>query len=363
MSKYKPFTNLGPGDTIREELEHYGWEQKDLAEIMGRTEKNISQLVTNKAPITYETALLLSKTFKQSTEFWLNLDARYRERLQESAKVKETEAKALIYRYMPVRAMRNSGILPKGAKQLKESVLRFWDIEELEFDFLEERAVACFRKSAAFKNSFNPYYALTWLRHVRNLAGQMRISGKYNEEGLRELGDRLPSYTIAETGIPDFIRNLGKVGVLFVQADHFPQTYTDGASLLLDKRPVIAYTARHDRTDNFWFTMAHEIGHVLKHLHAAGDAFVDSLDHLDQEDTREREADEFAETVLRCKAILKAFHDRQRPSSAKIHSVAEDLGVHPAIVCGCLQHHGKASYKSKSFHALKEPVSHLITQS
>jgi plasmid maintenance system antidote protein VapI len=51
MNKLKPFVNLGPGDTIREELEYLGWEQKDLAEMMGRTPKNISQLITNKAPL------------------------------------------------------------------------------------------------------------------------------------------------------------------------------------------------------------------------------------------------------------------------------------------------------------------------
>lgn len=78
----KPFTNVGPGDSIREELEHYGWDQKDLADIMGMTEKHIRQLARNKVPVTYETACQLSKTFKQSPQFWLNLDANYRQRLQ-----------------------------------------------------------------------------------------------------------------------------------------------------------------------------------------------------------------------------------------------------------------------------------------
>ena len=81
MGQYKPFTNVGPGDSIREELEHYGWEQKDLADIMGMTEKHISQLVRNKVPVTYETACQLSKAFKQSPQFWLNLDANFRQRL------------------------------------------------------------------------------------------------------------------------------------------------------------------------------------------------------------------------------------------------------------------------------------------
>ena len=51
MKKYKPFIDLGPGDIIKDELEYYGWNQKDLAEIMDRSEKNISQILTNKVPI------------------------------------------------------------------------------------------------------------------------------------------------------------------------------------------------------------------------------------------------------------------------------------------------------------------------
>jgi len=81
-SMERPFINVGPGDSIREELKHYGWEQKDLADIMGMTEKHISQLVRNKVPVTYETACQLSKAFKQTPQFWLNLDANYRQRLQ-----------------------------------------------------------------------------------------------------------------------------------------------------------------------------------------------------------------------------------------------------------------------------------------
>jgi len=156
-----------PVDAIREELEHYDWEQKDLAEIMGRSEKNISELVKNKTPITYDTALQLAKSFKQTPQFWLNLDAAYRQRMQETAKFKDTEARALIYRYMPVRELRKRINLPKKVDELVAAVKKFWRIEELEFGFLDEQVAACFRKSDAYRN-FNPYFALTWLQLARN---------------------------------------------------------------------------------------------------------------------------------------------------------------------------------------------------
>lgn len=78
MSKYQPFVLLGPGDTIREELEYCGWTQEDLASITGLSKKHIGQILSNKAPITFQTARILCEVFGQSPQFWLNADARYR---------------------------------------------------------------------------------------------------------------------------------------------------------------------------------------------------------------------------------------------------------------------------------------------
>jgi len=352
-SKLKPFVNLGPGETIREELSYLGWEQKDLAEVMGCTEKHISQLITNKAPITYETACQLSKIFQQSVQFWLNLDANYRQRLQESAKVADTSARALIYRYMPVRALRRYVDLPRKTEPLVAAVKGFWKWNVLDFGFLESEAKVCFRKSEAYR-SFNPYFVLTWLQLARNETRSHQPAGAYDPDRLAALANEIPSYTMRPDGVVAFVEELDRCGVVFLQIDHFEKTYVDGASFFHGGRPVIIYTARHNRNDNFWFTVAHEIGHVLLHADCQGCVFIDSLDHLDLSDKREREADDFAGSILKSDKILRAFRDVRRPSVVRVKLVADELGLHPGIVAGSLQHHGMAAWTS--FHELKEPV-------
>jgi HTH-type transcriptional regulator/antitoxin HigA len=91
------------------------------------------------------------------------------------------------------------------------------------------------------------------------------------------------------------------------------------------------------------------LGHLLLHKDNQGQIFIDSMDNIDLSDEREREADDFAETVLRTKKILSAFQAVKRPSSAKVKNVADELRVHPGIVAGCLQHHGRASWTSFGF--------------
>ena len=77
MKLRKPAEVFPPGDYIREELEARGWTQGNLAEIIGRSQPAVNELITGKRGITPETALALSAAFGTSPEFWLNLQMIY----------------------------------------------------------------------------------------------------------------------------------------------------------------------------------------------------------------------------------------------------------------------------------------------
>jgi HTH-type transcriptional regulator/antitoxin HigA len=83
-------------------------------------------------------------------------------------------------------------------------------------------------------------------------------------------------------------------GITLVTVPHFKGTYLDGAAILDNGRPIVALTLRHDRLDNFWFVLTHELAHVAKHLDEAHPLFTDNLDSPDEQDRVEREADEMA---------------------------------------------------------------------
>ena len=70
----------------------------------------------------------------------------------------------------------------------------------------------------------------------------------------------------------------------------------------IDGAPIVALTLRYDRIDNFWFSLLHELAHVGRHFNGAMEAFVDDFSLREapsrHEDTRENEADEWAEEAL-----------------------------------------------------------------
>lgn len=72
---------------------------------------------------------------------------------------------------------------------------------------------------------------------------------------------------------------LEKQGIHLIVVSHLPKTYLDGAAKLMpDGTPVIGLTIRHDRIDNFWFCLLHELTHVAKHLSGSAPIIIDDLD-------------------------------------------------------------------------------------
>ncbi len=364
VMKYKPFLNIGPGEFIKEELEARNWRQEDLAEILGISLKSVNKLIMNKQSITIETARLLSKAFGQSPQYWMNLDTNYRLSLQtESSKEKEVEIKSDIYKHMPVKEMIKKGWikLPKTIDDLIHEIKLFWGISNLDFSFLEKKPALNFRKSEAFDHYFdhyNAYYAITWFRMAQRCAKKYQLN-QYAKDELEKLAKGLSSYTTLENGIEIFLRKLNKIGVKFFVLSHLQKTYIDGASFFDDSNPVIVYTARHNRTDNFWFTIAHEIAHVILHLKTKEDYFIDCLDDLS---TRQEDAaNKFAEKTLKIHEILEYFSPYKKYISRdRVIKCAQEIKVSPAIVVGVLQHHD--ILLRRNLNEFKHTVPELIPQ-
>ena len=357
-TKYKPFLNIGPGEFIQEELESRNWRQEDLAEILGISLKSVNKLIKNKQSISVETARLLSKAFGQSPQYWMNLDTNYRLRLQaESPKEREVEIRSEIYKHMPVKEMvKKRWIAPSATIDgLIDTVKRFWEIPSPDFFFLEKKPALNFRKSEAF-DGYNNYYALAWFRMAQQCAKAYQLR-QYDKEALEILAKNLYRYTTEENGIETFLRELNKVGVKFFVLSHLPKTYIDGASFFDGSNPVIVYTARHDRTDNFWFTIAHEIAHVLLHLKKADDFFIDSLDDLSTR--KEEAANRFAETMLKANEILEYFSPfRKYISRDRVVKYAKEIETSPAIVVSVLQHN--EILLRRNLNEFKYKVSELV---
>jgi HTH-type transcriptional regulator/antitoxin HigA len=134
----------------------------------------------------------------------------------------------------------------------------------------------------------------------------------------------------------DGIKKVGKFladhGIALVVLRHFTGTYLDGAAMRrADGVFVIALTLRHDRIDNFWFTLLHEFAHVSCHLNGETSMIFDDLE-LGSTDEIEAEADRFAQQALIPDDIWKAA--RADFGLSEVTDLADEAGVDLAIVAG-----------------------------
>lgn len=74
MSDRIPAEVFPPGEFIRDEIEARGWTQAELAKILGRPLKTVSDILLGKRKITPETAHGLGEAFGVDPQFWLNLE-------------------------------------------------------------------------------------------------------------------------------------------------------------------------------------------------------------------------------------------------------------------------------------------------
>ncbi len=85
--------------------------------------------------------------------------------------------------------------------------------------------------------------------------------------------------------------------------------------------------------DRFWFTFFHEAAHVL--LHPKDEVFLED-GHL--EGAEEDEANDFSADYLIPPDIMTKLRENPPKSPSKVKAIAKELGIHPGIVVGRLQH-------------------------
>jgi len=182
-------------------------------------------------------------------------------------------------------------------------------------------------------------------------------AGSYDIKRLSELASVICSYSRKDNGVEIFLDELKIAGVKFFVLRHLSKTYTDAATFWDDMNPVITYTCRHDRTDNFWFTIAHEIGHVMLHLDDHDAFFIDEDNRINTNE--EKEADRYANDILKVNEIMKFFDlNSVYISEQQILDCEETLEIDASIIVGVLQHFGKL--KRTHLNKFKSKVSSRI---
>lgn len=135
---------------------------------------------------------------------------------------------------------------------------------------------------------------------------------------------------------------LHDAGVLLVLVPAIPRAHVSGvARWLSPTRPLIQLSLYGKTNDKFWFTFFHEAAHILLHANTKEDkksVFLDDPNTGHADNPQEHEANQWAGDWLIPREQISILSELR--SKAAVADFARQIGVHPGIVVGRLQHDG-----------------------
>lgn len=330
-----------PGEFLKEELDARGWSQRDLAYILGAPEQAVNMIVSGKRGISPEMAKAFGEAFDISPDYFANLQKSF-EMSNARAPDPGIARRAMLQSVYPVREMiRRGWFADTDIGLLEAQMMRFFcknDVSDIPY-------LAHAAKKADYSETTPAQ--LAWLFRVRQIAVEM-VTPNYVEKQLRAFVEDMPRYMLDPEQVRHVPRILSECGVRFVVVETLPKASIDGVCFWLDdKSPVIGITARHDRIDNFWFVLRHEIEHVLN-KDGRGELNANSVD-VDLEGDRagtgdalpleERRANAAAANACVPNDDIESFYVRKFPfiSEKDMLGFARRVQRHPGIVVGQLQ--------------------------
>lgn len=341
--KVSPTPPVDPIDAIHFRMEQMRMTAKDLVEIEVGSQSKVSEVLSRKRPLTLSMMRILHNKLGIPADILLG-EMHSQFDLAADPGFDATQ--------FPLSEMAKRGYFGDQYKltplqQIKERA------EELIRGFMNSIATGNnpapayhlrAPQSQSGARSMNDCALEAWMARVIQKAHQEEIDAPYQnsvitDEWARELVKLSRFKNEGQQGPKLAKEYLAQYGIVLVVEPHFKKTYLDGASMLDGDRAIIGMTLRHDRLDNFWFVLLHEIAHIKLHLNPERPIIADNLeDKIQQAATIEKEADAFAQEALipterwNLSAVSRSY------SLADAQQLARELDISVAIVAGRVRH-------------------------
>lgn len=344
---FKPDWASPPGDTMSDLMEEQGWNQVELARRLDVTEKHLSQLINGKVPLTPDLATRIVTVLGGSFEFWMNREAKFREHQLRLERESQWAAQSDWLDQIPYKFLMEYDLIPKRRVTVEErpkvmdDILSYAQIATPDaWKAQKTTLLASYRQSQADKADTDATF--TWLMIGERMGKELNV-GNYDPKQFESSLKEIRALTVEEpkTFEPILRRLFSESGVRLLFVPPIPKARVSGvARWLTSDSPMIQLSLYGKTNDRFWFNLFHEAAHILLHsdgMRGKRHVFMDDFSANDEDlESAEIEANRFASDML-----IPPSHAHRLPSLRSEYDVrrfATEIGIHPGIVVGRLQH-------------------------
>lgn len=339
------------GRIIKEYLDEYGINQKELCARIGMCEKHISNFLNGKTRLTEDFALKLEKVLVGiPATYWLNYESKYREilaREKEKYNINQQDLTSIAkrFRFNEVFAGLDLSLTEQAIEMLK--LLQISDFSN--FDSAYSYLNYSFMEDGGEKEAI-----VVWLKLCESeveIQNENIENVKYEK---KELIKNLVTFKMIanNSNLESSIRSCGKLcnrlGIYLVFCEAITNSKVRGALTTYKQHPAIYLSNRFKRHDYIWFAFIHEIAHLLKHYNK-NETIISYDDLDDRKDYKELEANEFARDFFINPEDYKKFISKNVFTKESIMQFAIKQNVQPGIVVARLQHDRYIGYDQLSY--------------
>jgi len=350
------YSNLAipPGEYLEEVIAALGMTKDELARRMSRSPTKLSPIFKGNKAITSNTALQLEKVVGVPAHIWTGLEAEYRltlARQQEKEKEYQLKSETSMVSKFCYKELVKLGIVA-DKKRPVEKILelhRFFGVTSLSRVLDIRRYQPDFRCGKSYMSSRSPEAIAAWLRMGEILSRKITCA-PFDITRLEKYFKDFRAMTLKHPNEfqEPLQKNLAEAGVAMVICPHFPRIKAHGATFWLSKdKAILMLTIRYAWADIFWFSLFHEIGHIMLHLHGRQAVILEDDSESPEMKEQEKEADSFAADLLIPPNEYKDFIAKGNYYKDDICVFAHRIGIDTGIVVGRLQNDG---YLEKEWH-------------
>ena len=334
---------IHPGETIADLLEERGITQKELAQRAGVSEAFLSDVIHGKKDISKGLAMGLEYAVGVPSSFWLNLQANYDAELMsflEEESIEEEERSVLSVISEVVDFLKKRSIIGKDWTQ-EQTIIelrKFFRVSRL-------TGLSTLAPTGAFRMSdraaVNPYVLGAWLCLCKAQSSDKLIDASFDLDCVNELVLDIKTVMLNNHGDfrKDLTELLRKCGIDFSIVHNFRGAPVHGYIAGKDDGTYqLVLTLRGAYADIIWFSLFHELGHIVNGDVTKTGSYIDTEGSADEK--REKAADAFASDALLNRESYLAFVENGDFSYSAIHNYAKEQRVPPFIVIGRLQKEG-----------------------
>jgi Zn-dependent peptidase ImmA (M78 family)/plasmid maintenance system antidote protein VapI len=325
-----------PGDALRSLMIRRGRAVDDMARVLDGGMPTLRGLLDGTCAITQRHATVLAEHLGGTSSFWIKRQSNYEAALERAVdRAAATEGEDWLLLPVPGDKPRGRLTVEKRRAEIRRR-LAFFNVGTL--DAWEARygricSNTLFRKSPAF--TANNGAVLMWLRSGE-LGADLVSTHPWSVGNLLDRLEtirKLSNIRQPERFLPKLKQLCAEAGVAVVAQRAPPGCPASGASrMVASDKAMVLLSFRGLSDDKFWFTVFHELGHLI--LHGAK-TFVDA--DMEEIDESEREANEFASRLIVPESRSEEFGQLSTAREAVLR-FSVSVGIAPGLTVGQMQH-------------------------